>query len=60
MASGQPLEWSPLNQGFDEFFGVLHSNDMTPLELFRGEQMIENPVDQTTLTERYTREAVDS
>ena len=47
-----------MNQGFDEFFGVLHSNDMTPLELYRGEKMIENPVDQTTLTERYTREAV--
>ncbi|MAJ56291.1 MAG: hypothetical protein CBC67_09455 [Gammaproteobacteria bacterium TMED107] len=55
---GSRLEWSPMNQGFDEFFGVLHSNDMTPLELYRGEQMIENPVDQTTLTERYTREAV--
>ena len=55
---GSRLEWSPMNQGFDEFFGVLHSNDMTPLELYRGEKMIENPVDQTTLTERYTREAV--
>ncbi|MEC8740761.1 MAG: sulfatase [Pseudomonadota bacterium] len=55
---GSRLEWSPMNQGFDEFFGVLHSNDMTPLELVRGEQMIENPVDQTTLTERYTQEAV--
>ncbi|MEC8471957.1 MAG: sulfatase-like hydrolase/transferase, partial [Pseudomonadota bacterium] len=55
---GSRLEWSPMDQGFDEFFGVLHSNDMTPLELYRGTQMIENPVDQTTLTERYTREAV--
>ena len=55
---GSRLEWSPMDQGFDEFFGVLHSNDMTPLELYRGKQMIENPVDQTTLTERYTREAV--
>ncbi|MBL6745856.1 MAG: sulfatase [Pseudomonadales bacterium] len=55
---GSRLEWSPMDQGFDEFFGVLHSNDMTPLELYRGEQMIEDPVDQTTLTERYTREAV--
>ena len=55
---GSRSEWSPMNQGFDEFFGVLHSNDMTPLELYRGEKMIENPVDQTTLTERYTREAV--
>ena len=51
---GSRLEWSPMDQGFDEFFGVLHSNDMTPLELYRGKQMIENPVDQTTLTERYT------
>ncbi len=55
---GSRLEWSPMDQGFDEFFGVLHSNDMTPLELYRGTQIIENPVDQTTLTERYTREAV--
>ena len=55
---GSRLEWSPMAQGFDEFFGVLHSNDMTPLELYRGEQIIENPVDQTTLTERYTQEAV--
>ncbi len=55
---GSRLEWSPMDQGFDEFFGVLHSNDMTPLELYRGKQMIENPVDQTTLTDRYTREAV--
>ena len=48
------MEWSPLTQGFDEYFGVLHSNDMTPLELYRQEQMIEDPVNQNTLTERYT------
>ncbi|MBG10439.1 MAG: arylsulfatase [Gammaproteobacteria bacterium] len=55
---GSRLEWSPMAQGFDEFFGVLHSNDMTPLELYRDKEIIENPVDQTTLTERYTQEAV--
>lgn len=55
---GSRMEWSPLQSGFDEFFGVLHSNDMTPLELYRNEQMIENPVEQSTLTERYTREAI--
>ena len=55
---GSRLEWSPLRHGFDEFFGVLHSNDMTPLELYRGDQVIEDPVNQTTLTERYTAEAV--
>ncbi len=54
---GSRLEWSPLHHGFDEFYGVLHSNDMTPLELYRGDQVIEDPVDQTTLTQRYTAEA---
>ncbi|GAB5499844.1 MAG: hypothetical protein PsegKO_21550 [Pseudohongiellaceae bacterium] len=55
---GSRLEWSPNRHGFDEFFGVLHSNDMTPLELYRDETLIENPVEQRTLTERYTREAI--
>ena len=55
---GSRLEWSPLTQGFDEYFGVLHSNDMTPLELYRQDRMIENPVNQNTLTQRYTSEAI--
>ena len=55
---GSRLEWSPSRSGFDEFFGLLHSNDMTPLELYRDEQMIEDPVNQNTLTQRYTREAI--
>ena len=55
---GSRLEWSPLTQGFDEFFGVLHSNDMTPFELYRQDLVIEEPVDQSTLTERYTQEAL--
>ncbi len=55
---GSRLEWSPLDSGFDEYFGLLHSNDMTPLALYRGEQLVEDPVNQSTLTERYTAEAV--
>lgn len=55
---GSRVDWSPVHQGFDEFFGVLHSNDMTPLELYRQQQVIEDPVNQNTLTERYTREAI--
>ncbi len=55
---GSRPEWSPIHHGFDEFYGVLHSNDMTPLELYRGDQVIEDPVDQTTLTQRYTAEAL--
>lgn len=55
---GSRLEWSPLTQGFDTYFGVLHSNDMTPFELYSQNRMIESPVDQSTLTERYTTEAI--
>lgn len=55
---GSRMEWAPITQGFDEYFGVLHSNDMTPLELIRQDQVIEDPVNQNTLTQRYTAEAI--
>ena len=55
---GSRVEWYPLNHGFDEFYGALHSNDMTPFQLYRDNQIIEDPVDQTTLTQRYTSEAL--
>jgi arylsulfatase A-like enzyme len=56
----------PLDQGFDRYFGLLYSNDMIrpwvqtdrPLELYRDRQPIAHPVDQTTLTDRYTEEAI--
>jgi len=55
---GSQPQHAPLLYGFDMFYGLLHSNDMHPLELYRGNDVIEDPVDQTTLTERYTAEAV--
>ena len=55
---GSRVEWYPLNHGFDEFYGALHSNDMAPFQLYRDNQIIEDPVDQTTLTQRYTSEAL--
>ncbi len=55
---GSRVEWSPLNAGFDTYFGVLHSNDMLPLELYSQEAMIEDPVVQETLTQRYTEQAL--
>jgi arylsulfatase A len=68
----------PLDQGFDETFGLPYSNDMdgradlpkgasgspTPPEdgwnvpLLHNGKVIEQPVDQTTLTRRYTEQAV--
>jgi len=56
----------PTEHGFDSFFGLLYSNDMIrpwvntdrPLELYRDTEAIEHPVDQATLTRRYTEESV--
>lgn len=48
----------PLRHGFDYFFGVPYSNDMTPFPLMRGDRVIEQPARQETLTERYTTEAL--
>ncbi len=50
----------PLNHGFDRYFGVPYSNDMTPFPLFKDRQMLErNVTDQGKLTGLYTREALD-
>lgn len=49
----------PLNQGFDEFFGIPYSNDMSPLPLMKGNDFIEDEAEQTTLTQRITDHAVN-
>ncbi len=72
-------EFYPTRQGFDEYLGLLYSNDMwpygydgkpvaggrkssyPPLSLIRDEEPIaeiKTLEDQSTLTERYTREAL--
>ncbi|MEN8159850.1 MAG: sulfatase [Myxococcota bacterium] len=49
----------PNDLGFEHYFGVLHSNDMAPLPLWRDREVVEaHPIDQARLTERYTEEAV--
>ena len=64
----EEAKYRPLANGFDSYFGLLYSNDMIkpwvqtdrPLQLWRNDAPIdEAPVDQTTLTTRYTKEAVD-
>ncbi len=51
--------WWPTRRGFDEYLGVLYSNDMRPVRLIENEQVIEYPVVQATLTKRYTERALD-
>jgi arylsulfatase A-like enzyme len=52
----------PTRHGFDYYYGLPYSNDMSrpkPVPLIRNEQIIEQPVVQETLTERYTQQAID-
>lgn len=47
-----------LDHGFDYYFGIPYSNDMSPTPLVRNDEVIEEPVRQNTLTGRYTQEAI--
>ena len=51
-------EHFPTRHGFDRFYGLLYSNDMNPLHIYRDEKVEEYQVDQSTLTEKYTMEAI--
>ena len=55
---GNQLKFWPTRHGFDSFYGVPHSNDMPNFALYRQEKKIEQPVEQATLTPRYTDEAI--
>ncbi len=55
---GSQPQFLPLQHGFDEYFGIPYSNDMWPLPLMRGNDIIEEPANLATLTSRYTDEAV--
>lgn len=48
----------PTRRGFDEYLGILYSNDMRPVRLLDGESVVEYPLVQATLTERYTDRAI--
>jgi arylsulfatase A-like enzyme len=70
---GWDAPFRPSRQGFDVFFGLPYSNDsnawppgepflqvmgLEPLPLIDGDRIVEAPVDQATLTQRYTERAV--
>ncbi len=47
----------PNAQGFDEFYGLLHPNDAEQ-PIYRNIQVTDEPFEQSTLTRRFTGEAV--
>jgi arylsulfatase A len=55
---GHLPQFLPMRHGFDEYFGIPYSNDMKPSPLMDGDQVIEEPARQETLTIRYTERAL--
>ena len=56
---GQTPEYLPTSRGFDRYFGVPYSVDMSPLPMIRDTTVIEEHTDPNLLTGRYTKEAVE-
>ncbi|MEQ8785814.1 MAG: sulfatase [Pirellulaceae bacterium] len=55
---GHVPQFMPRKHGFDEYLGILYSNDMRPVQLIENEKVVEYPVVQATLTRRYTERAL--
>ncbi len=62
---GDQPEHLPTEHGFDYYYGIPYSNDMQqakrgdpPLPIVQNKEVIEAPADQSTLTKRYTEEAI--
>ncbi|MGC8861304.1 MAG: sulfatase-like hydrolase/transferase [Armatimonadota bacterium] len=59
---GHHKPFLPTRHGLDYYYGLPYSNDMSrpdnPVPLIRNDQIIERPVVQETLTERYTEQAI--
>lgn len=50
----------PGDRGFDDWWGLVHSNDQGEPPIWANGEIVEpHPVDQSTLTRRYTERAVD-
>lgn len=55
---GHMEKYLPLNQGFDEYFGIPYSNDMASVVYMRGNEVEEFKVDQRFTTRTYTEESL--
>ena len=56
---GQQPQYLPTNRGFDEYYGIPYSNDMTPRPLMHNTEILEEPAVLDTLTPRYTQQALN-
>ena len=65
---GDQLPFLPTRQGFDYYFGIPYSDNMTahprrptwpPLPLMENERVVEAPPDRNLLTKRYTEKVIE-
>jgi len=56
---GHRDKYLPLQQGFDSYFGIPYSNDMSDLVFLRGNEVESFDIDQKFLTKTYTTEAIN-
>jgi arylsulfatase len=67
---GHHKQFLPLNNGFDEYFGIPYSNDMwpnhptnknyyPPLPLFEGNEVVETNPDQSQFTTEFTERTIN-
>jgi arylsulfatase A-like enzyme len=56
---GHTPEFLPRRQGFEEYYGILYSNDMRPVQIVHNEEVVRYPVVQGHLTRDYTERAVN-
>jgi len=56
---GHKTEFFPVKHGFDEYYGILYSNDMRPVQIIENMDTVEYRVDQNLLTQKYTGKALD-
>lgn len=55
---GHHREFLPLQNGFDEYFGIPYSNDMQATVYLRGNDVVQYNIDQRYTTKTYTEEAI--
>ncbi len=55
---GHKPRYYATRHGFDEYYGIPYSNDMRPVVLMKNDSVIEYPVVQASLTQRYTQQAI--
>jgi arylsulfatase A len=55
---GDQKPFMPTSHGFDEYFGLLYTPDMPPLDFVRGDNIVEHQIDLSSVAQRYTTESI--